>query len=186
MTGVVLRTEVEVSRMSVAASSATSGSATSDSFELFPPGSCDALLPLNQIADVFRFSKFVRLQVNLLEQQKPVVLRRSSVMKGLAATMAAQRPESNLLDLEGGFPLGEDPGSATISQPIATAVQIQNVDELLAARSLTIDGSTYRVDLDARAARALMGWQPTAVRAVGGSSGQPGTSTSRLVRLVPQ
>ncbi len=143
-----------------------SATPSSPGYEMFVPGDCHRPLPLNQIVDVFRFSKFVGLMRDVQGRPTKVVAPRSSMFHGYASHLAGENPQASLIDVEGGVPLGSSETASELVRPIGRAVKVENIEALLADPKIVIDGTTYRVDLDQHAMRRLLAGQAAGVQAV--------------------
>jgi len=151
-----------------------------DRYQMFAPGDCNQPLPLNRITDVFRFSQFVTIarQVDAIDVK--VVLPPPPDIYERARGVAHGNPESTMIDLLGGIPLGAKLGEQPWTAPLASAVEVANVDALLSNRTIELEQGKYSVQLDPPAIRQLLAGQDAVVTAVKDSKDKKQT---RLLRL---
>jgi hypothetical protein len=127
-------------------------------YELFEPGDCNKPFPLNTIEDVFLFSQFVGLTVNLGARggtQKAVVPR-TLVWPNLAKSMAKINPNVTALDIQDGIALIEDWNADDLTEPIALEVPFSDVYELLSKRKVAVNGKLVNINLDESSVQQLL------------------------------
>ena len=135
-------------------------------FELFLPDDCHRPLPLNQIVDVFRFSKFVGLTRDVQGTPTKVVAPRSSVFPGYVTHLAGVNPSANLMDLEGGVPLDSRANDARLIRPLSRTAKIDDLESFLADPRITVGKTKFRVELDPSAIRRLLAGRAAGVQAI--------------------
>src|SRR4051794_32506821 len=138
----------------------------SDDFTVLKASSaedCHRLLPVNLIADEYTIDRFALLQRYGNGREDPVamVLPRDLVMLGIDSYLARSDPEITVLEMKGGVPLLDEwrERSAPVvssTERLAPIVEVDDLDRLLATRSLTVQGHVAKVTFDRSTVRQLL------------------------------
>ena len=138
-----------------------------DSYDLLHD-TCNVKLPLNAVREEYLFSRFALLRKEKqggsgkVSRAQPLVIPRDVVVPGLRGIYAHVRPGATLEEMKGGPTLVEAwdrpvpaPAPATGS-PLAPEVQIGDPHEVIATRTVVVDGRPEAIQLDGAAVRALL------------------------------
>jgi hypothetical protein len=156
-----------------------------DSYDLLHDA-CNVKLPLNAVREEYLFSRFALLRKehsggSKTHRAQPLVIPRDIVVPGLREIYARTRPAATLEQMKGGPTLVEawdqpvpapDPPDGL---PLAREVPIGDPHEVIATRTVVVDGRSEAVLLDGAAVQALLE-QGRAVVQLAGHDGQGGES----------
>ena len=155
-----------------------------DSFALLHDA-CNVKLPLNAVREEYLFSRFALLRKegtgSKTHRARPLVIPRDLVVPGLREIYAQARPGATLEQMKGGATLVEawdqpvPAPSPPDGLPLAPEIPIGDPHEVIATRTVVVDGKPEAVLLDGGAVQDLLD-QGRAVVRLAGHDGQGGES----------
>jgi hypothetical protein len=135
-------------------------------FELFEPGECNPLIPLNPIVDGFIFTRFIGLVADTAVGTHKVVVPRTLVMPEFALALATADPDATVLDAQGGLALTDLSNTSALLAPLARPTLVDSIDKLLAEGALTVDQQEVEVQLEEGGIRNLLAGRDAVVKAI--------------------